>query len=88
MLSREFPYRDAASTSQLSRDIYWRVGKLDPHGMSSHQTTDNRTCVDEYMASDGENSDDEIEEALLVERKRETLLRQSQFYTCLSTLDE
>ena len=56
--------------------------------MSSHQTTDNRTCLDEYMASDGESSDDEIEEALLVERKREKLLRQSQFYTCLSTLDE
>ena len=58
------------------------------YDMSSHQTTDNRTCVDEYIASDGESSDDEIEEALLVERRRETLLHQSQFFLCLSTLDE
>ena len=74
---------------QLSRDIHWSVGEFDPqYDMSRHQTTDNRTLVDEYIASDGESSDDEIEEALLVERKRETRLRQSQFYICLSTLDE
>ena len=58
------------------------------HGMSSLQPTDNRNCVDIYIASDGESSDDEDEEALLVERTREILLRESPFYMCLSTLDE
>ena len=58
------------------------------YGMSSLQPTDNRNCVDIYIASDGESSDDEDEEALLVERKRERLLRESPFYMCLSTLDE
>ena len=56
--------------------------------MSSLQPTDNRNCVGVYSASDGESSDDEDEEALLVERKRERLLRESPFYMCLSTLDE
>ena len=61
----------------------------DPHvGMSSLHPTDNRNCENANNASDGESSDDEFEEGLLVERKRETFLRQSQFSMCLSILDE
>ena len=58
------------------------------YGMSSFQPADNRNCVGVYRASDGESSDDEDEEALLVEKRRETFLRESQFYMCLVTLDE
>ena len=56
--------------------------------MSSLQPTDSRNCVDVCIASDGESSDDEDEEALLVGKRRETSLSESQFYMCLSTLDE
>ena len=63
-------------------------GSTHTYGMSSLQPTDNRNCVGVYSASDGESSDDEDEEALLVEKRRETGLRESPFYMCLSTLDE
>ena len=56
--------------------------------MSGLQPTDSRNCVGVYSASDGESSDDEDEEALLVEKRRETFLRESRFCMCLSTLDE
>ena len=76
-------------------DYYSRVWVIsfriesDAHvDMSSLHSTDNRNCEDANNASDSESSDDEFEEGLLVERKREMLLSQSQFYLCLSTLDE
>ena len=56
--------------------------------MSSLYPTDSRNCEDTNNASDGESSDDEVEESLLVERNRETFLLQSQFYMCLNALDE
>ena len=57
-------------------------------GMSSLQPIDNRNRDDAYSVSDGESGDEEAEEALLVAEKRGKLLRESEFYMCLSTLDE
>lgn len=56
--------------------------------MSSLQPIDNRNRDDAYSVSDGESGDEEAEEALLVAEKRGKLLRESEFYMCLSTLDE
>lgn len=56
--------------------------------MSSLQPIDSRSHDNQYSASDGESSDDEAEEALLVAEKRSKLLRESEFFICLSTLDE
>ena len=75
------------TTFSLSLSILWlyaiEMSNLLPPDL------EDRDRIDLCSVSDGENSDEEeIEEGLLVRKRRDMRLRESEFSACLSTMDE